>query len=448
MVTAQLYTALQTHFPHISINENLESPSVYGNDGKVTVYPTTEKEVQCVLQYAHQHGMKVNVKGGGTKSGCGGLVQTADILLSLERMKGIVEHAVGDMTVTVKAGTTFYELQQYLSKDYQTVPCDPAWPEKATIGGIIAANDSGPKRLGYGSARDTVIGLRVVYPDGRIIRTGGKVVKNVAGYDMNKLFIGSMGTLGVITEVTLKLRPVPKYESVTLVAFPQGRTTDIHSLITALQDTHIEPVSLELFNPTLARRLTGQRRCTLAISFEDNASAVHAQEALLQDLLPPTASISVLTQEQARAWWQKVYALQPHGAESKSSPSDTLSDQTDAVLKIGVKAIDVISFLQDIDQAAVINESLNIEAHGSVGHGLCLTMLNGDTSSVLNAIHVIRQKAIDRGGYTVVKHLPFALRRQIDVWGDPPSTLPLLQGIKSSIDPKRILNDQRFVGGI
>ncbi|MDA6161842.1 FAD-binding oxidoreductase, partial [Escherichia coli] len=108
------------------------------------------------------------------------------------------------MTVTVRSGTRFKDLQDYLAKHNQKISLDPFWPENATIGGIIAANESGPKRLGYGSARDAVIGLRTVYPDGKVIRSGGRVVKNVAGYDMNKLFIGSMGTLGVISEITLK----------------------------------------------------------------------------------------------------------------------------------------------------------------------------------------------------------------------------------------------------
>src|SRR5690606_11710977 len=162
-----------------------------------------------------------NVVAGGTKRGYGGTLQQADILLSLEKYKGIVEHSVGDLTLTVKAGTTLKEISDELAKKGQRLPLDTPWPEYATIGGILSANDSGPKRLLHGSGRDLVIGTRIVYADGRVIRTGGKTVKNVAGYDMNKLFIGAMGTLGVISEVTVKLRPLPKYEGLVLLHFPE-----------------------------------------------------------------------------------------------------------------------------------------------------------------------------------------------------------------------------------
>ena len=191
----------------------------------------------------------------------------ADILLSLTQYSGIVEHIPGDMTLTVKSGTSFKEIQSYLAQYNQKIPLDPFFLENATIGGVIAANDSGPKRLGYGSARDVVIGLRMVYPDGKVIRSGGRVVKNVAGYDMNKLYIGSMGTLGVISEVTFKLRPISKYESITLINFPEGNLEVIRSFAVKVLDSMIEPVSLELLNPTLAEKLTNRKTLYVTVVF-------------------------------------------------------------------------------------------------------------------------------------------------------------------------------------
>ena len=148
------------------------------------------------------------------------MAESADICLSLADYTGIIEHVPGDMTITVKAGTPFKEVQRYLAGFNRMVAMDPYAGDQSTIGGIVAANDSGPKRLGYGSARDSVIGMRLVYPDGKVIRAGGKVVKNVAGYDMNKLFIGSMGTLAVMTEISLKLRPIAKYASTAIIQIP------------------------------------------------------------------------------------------------------------------------------------------------------------------------------------------------------------------------------------
>lgn len=243
MLVAELLTDLKSILPEDQIFEGESQNHPLGNGGKVTVYPKLEEEISNVLQYANDNGKKISVVGGGTKRGFGGMTESADILLSLANYKGIVEHTVGDLTLTVKSGTTFKELQEYLNKHNQKISLDPAWPEYATIGGIIASNESGPKRLGYGSARDVVIGLRTVYPDGRIIRTGGKVVKNVAGYDMNKLFIGSMGTLGVLSEVTVKLRPLPKHESLILLSFPQGNLEEIRSFVISLLDSMMEPTA-------------------------------------------------------------------------------------------------------------------------------------------------------------------------------------------------------------
>src|SRR5699024_5693105 len=199
-----------------------------GNSGRQEIEAHSEDDISNVLRYANEHEKTVNIISGGTKRGYGGAMKEADILLSLAGCEGIVEHSIGDLTLTVRPGTTLKEISDRLAEHGQCLALDPSWPELATIGGIISANESGPKRLLYGSARDLVIGTRIVYADGRVIRTGGKVVKNVAGYDMNKLFIGVMGTLGIISEITLKLRPLPKYEGLSLLHFPDDREQGIH----------------------------------------------------------------------------------------------------------------------------------------------------------------------------------------------------------------------------
>lgn len=150
-----------------------ESSTLFGNSNQNVVSPSSEEEVREILRSANESGQTLTITSG-TKLGYGGLKSDYDLTLSLRKLSGIVEHTVGDMTVTVKPGTTMKELQDYLRKHNQMVALDPSWPSHATIGGIVASNDSGPKRLKYGSARDHVIGMRIVYPDGKIIRTGGK----------------------------------------------------------------------------------------------------------------------------------------------------------------------------------------------------------------------------------------------------------------------------------
>lgn len=412
-----------------------------GNNGRITVFPKTEQEIASILKYANEHEMKVNIMGGGTKRGFGGIEESADILLVLEKYKGVIEHSPGDMMVTVKAGTTFQELQNFLAEDEQKIPLDPPLPEASTIGGVIAANDFGPKRLGYGSARDMVIGLRIVYPDGTIIRSGGKTVKNVAGYDMNKLFIGSMGTLGVITDITIKLRPIPKYESVILLSFQDGNLQDIHTFIIHLLDSVMEPTALELLNPALAKKLTGKSAFTIAISFEDVESSVRYQVDYVKQNIVHSANSSILEQSDARNFWDAFANIPPNGHKADSG------NETKAALKIGVKNVDV---LQIVKESQLLEDShhLKVEAHGGLGTGLCKVYLAGASNDVVSAIQSLRTVTENLGGYAVVTHLPLELRQKIEVWGEKPAHFFLLDGIKAKVDPKRILNNGRFVGGI
>ncbi|WP_378211206.1 FAD-binding oxidoreductase [Anoxybacteroides rupiense] len=424
---------------HVQVEEDVGHP--LGNSGRVTVYPQSEEEISNVLMYADNHGKKVTIVGGGTKRGFGGGTEVADLLLSLAEYKGVVEHNVGDMTLTVKAGTPFQSLQEYLAEYNQTIALDPIWPEYATIGGVIAANDSGPKRFRYGSARDSVIGMRIVYPNGTVIRSGGKVVKNVAGYDMNKLFIGSMGTLGVISEVTLKLRPLPKYESLILLSFQEGKMEEIRAFAVELLDSLMEPTSLELLSPSLSERLTGNHAYTVAISFEDVESAVHYQENFVKRIQPAKTNITILPLKEARAFWRQFYTIAPNGRESGSS------NEIEAALKIGVVNLDA---LQVIKASHILQDAMNIavEAHGGLGHGLCQIYIKGTGEEVVAAIERLRQFVIPLGGYVIVKHLPLALRQKVEVWGEKPSYFFLLEGIKTKIDPHSTLNHGRFVGGI
>lgn len=441
MIVEELVTELRSIFSDEQIKTNVNMNHPLGNSGVLTVYPKTEEEIVNVLKYANENKKTVTVEGGGTKRGYGGLIETTDILFSLEKYKGIVEHTVGDMTLTVKAGTTFKEIQDYLAKHHQKISLDPFLPEHATIGGVIAANDSGPKRLGYGSARDAVIGLRMIYPDGTVIRSGGKVVKNVAGYDMNKLFIGSMGTLGVISEVTVKLRPVPKHESLIHLSFPDGNLEEIRAFSARLLDSMMEPVTLELLCPSLSETLTGEKSYSLAISFEDVENSVRYQEEFVKKNQPPGSKLKIFSNEEATVIWEKFYSIVPNGAFNSENML------TEARLKIGVVNLDVLKIVRE---AHLLQDSHNlfVEAHGSLGNGLCQVIFRGSGEDILDSITILREKATQLGGYAVVKHLPLSLREKANVWGDKPAYFFLHEGIKAKIDPNKILNPKRFIGGI
>ncbi|WP_462411768.1 FAD-binding oxidoreductase [Neobacillus sp. Marseille-QA0830] len=440
MQTEKLIATLGSIIPETQIETGPSNQHPLGNDGIVVVYPQTEDEIASVLKFANDNSKNVAVIGGGTKRGCGGTGESAEILLSLAKYKGLVKHTVGDMTLTVKAGTIFKDLQDFLAVFNQKIPLDPFAPEHATIGGVVAANDSGPKRLGYGSARDVVIGLKVVYPDGSVIRTGGKTVKNVAGYDFNKLFIGSMGTLGVISEITLKLRPLQKFESLVLVTFPDGNPEEIHRFAVNLLDTAIEPIALELLCPALSEKLSGDFCFTLAISLEDVESAVRYQTDFVGKLKPAKSKLTVIEQKESQIFWKRLAKIPPNG-------HDPIGMETRASIKIGVKNLDVIKVIKE-SYSLADRHNLLVESHGGLGHGIARIYLEGASVDVLSAISGLREMVEVLGGYAVVTHLPFVLRQQIDVWGTKPAYFFLFDGIKSKIDPKRIMNSKRFVGGI
>ncbi|MFG6117362.1 FAD-binding oxidoreductase [Halobacillus sp. MO56] len=412
----------------------------FGNNGAEMAAPVSEEETADVLRKANEDDKKVAIISGGTKRGYGGLKNDYDILLSLSQYKGVVEHTAGDMTVTVRPGTTIKELQDFLREFDQMASIDPAWPEQATIGGVIAANESGPKRMKYGSARDLVIGLRVAYPDGTVIRTGGKVVKNVAGYDMNKLFIGSMGTLGVITEITMKLRPVSKCESLVKLFVSKEQLQDLKAFVVQIQDSMIEPASLELVNPALSKKLFKRDAYTLLAAFEDVENSVRYQEQWIEENKPEGMDMDVSSQTEATAFWNAFSTIAPN------SLTDYESNVVRAVVKIGSKNMDVFEWLTEAE--TLQTQNLTIEMHGGLGHGITNAICTGDENEVKQAIERIRSRTEERKGYAIVKHLPYSLRHEIDVWGHKPAYFFLFEGIKKKNDPNNTLNHQRFVGGI
>ncbi|GIM47739.1 glycolate oxidase [Collibacillus ludicampi] len=410
----------------------------FGNEGRCTVYPESEEEIAEILRYANEKGLCVIPVGGGRKRH-GGVRDKVDLQLSLSAMKGIVEHSAGDMVVTLRAGTKVREASEFLSHFGQMIPLDPPHPHRSTVGGVIAANESGPKRLRYGSARDHVLGMRVVLPNGQIIRTGGKVVKNVAGYDMNKLLIGSMGTLGIITEMTLKLRPLPKYESLILLSFSRNDIQVLQDYVRTLLDSPLEPVSLELLSPALSQKLTGMDGYTLVVAFEDVEPAVRDQEAWVLSHRPAGTERQILRQEEAAVWWGEFVSIPPQTAINDPQGADV-------ALKIGSLNRDVPAILSFCDQHH--GRALAVEAHGGGGHGITRVFLKGDEGDIAMFVQEMRAFLKQRGGYAVVQHAPLSFRRRVDVWGEKPASFPLMEGIKRAFDPHQILNPNRFVGGL
>lgn len=215
----------------------------------MVIEPGNAAEVAGALKVAMGAGLKVIPRGGATKMGWGNPPRGGELVLSTRRLDRVVEHAWGDMTATAEAGCTFQQLQQTLAEHGQRLALDPLWPERATIGGILATNDSGPLRIRFGSLRDLIIGITLALPDGTLAKSGGKVVKNVAGYDLPKLATGSLGTLGIITQAIFRLHPVPRESRTLSFSISDGPTSDggsMNTFVLAIQDCNMVPTGVQV----------------------------------------------------------------------------------------------------------------------------------------------------------------------------------------------------------
>src|SRR5438128_8816648 len=242
-----LHSALRHKFMAIVGNENVHAATaadaVAGVQPKLVIEAGTESEIAEILRLSNAAELAVIPRGGGTKLGWGNSPERADLVLSTARLNEIIEHAWADLTVTVEAGCTIQRLQETLAEHGQRLALDPLWPEKATIGGVLSANDSGALRLRFGALRDLIIGATIALADGTLASSGGKVVKNVAGYDLPKLVTGALGTLGVITRAVFRLHPLPRNTRSFSVSVSSPQ--EAQELILTIQDSKLAHVALQ-----------------------------------------------------------------------------------------------------------------------------------------------------------------------------------------------------------
>jgi len=371
------------------------------------VEPESEREVSEALRCADRDGLAVIPKGGGTKLDWGNPPTRADLILSLARLNRVIEHAWADLTVTVEAGCTIADLQRTLAEHGQRLAIDVLWPEAATVGGILSTNDSGALRLRYGGLRDLIIGITLALPDGTIARSGGKVVKNVAGYDLPKLATGALGTLGVITQATFRLHPMPHGKR-TLTVLPR-RTAEAQTLLLALQDSNLAHAALQV-------RCGASTVPEMDIRLEGTEAGMEAQAARIRAMARPAS-----VKEGSDAVW---------GARDEIARGHVLA-------KFSVLPSSVADALAAIECA---------HWHALVqATGIGWLML--DDSEDVSPLQGLRVKLESAGGTLTVLRQP-AGPAAIDAWGDAGDALPLMREIKRRFDPNGTLNPGRFVGGI
>lgn len=369
------------------------------------VRPTSVEEVVDVLQAARADRATVVPVGAGTKTGWAAPPTSCDLVLDTTGLTRVVEHSAGDLVVVAEAGVRLDALQAQVGQARQMLALDP--PEQgATLGGIVSANASGPRRLRYGTVRDLLIGITVVLADGTTARAGGKVVKNVAGYDLGKLYTGAHGSLGVVVSTTWRLHPLPPSRRVVVV--PADDPAEAGRLAQALARSTLTPAACEL-------RSAGDG-LELVVLFESIVESVQSQAQSVLAMLGRGAVI-----EQLPAW----FGQRPGAAG-------------DLVLRLAYQPAALSAVLSALPAAAVCT--------ASACSGVAYAAIPDDVGAA--ALPGLRAALAPYDGSAVVLSAPPGIREGLDHWGPVGDSLDLMRTVKDQFDPEHLLSPGRFVGGL
>ena len=399
--------------------------AVDGVEPSVVVEPATIEEISEVMKLASREGLAVSPRGGGTKTGLGNPPRQVDLVLSTVRMNEIIEHVPGDQIVRVQAGVKLEDLQEKLAEADQMLGLDPP-EEGATIGGIVAANSSGPRRLRYGTVRDLIIGIKIVLADGTVAKAGGKVVKNVAGYDLSKLFTGSLGTLGIIAEANFRLHPIRETARTIFL-----EVDDYKKLASVAQELTHSSFSQFVLD-ALEMRWEGDRGVVAAL-FEGIEPSVETQAATAVEVLRSHGETSVLGEDDGDAFWEH-FARRPWATG-------------DVALKISAPPADLTAVLDSVMGAAG-RAGAEARLSGHAGTGVTFAGLSGGEDGLVEVVEEVREIRVRRGGSVVVQEAPLAVKERLDAWGPGGDYLGLTRRVKEKFDPGYTMNPGRFLGGI
>jgi glycolate dehydrogenase FAD-binding subunit len=410
--------------------------AVDGLEPRLLAAPASAAEAAGMLGWAAEQRLAVATRGGGTRSGLGNVPRGLDLVLSTEKLSGVVEYEPADLTITVGAGTPLDDVQRALAERGQFLPLDPAAAGGSTIGGVVATNASGPARLRYGSARDLLIGSQVATALGTVARAGGKVVKNVTGYDLNKLYIGSLGTLAVLTELTFKVQPRPEAER-TLVA----QFADVGSAQAAVYRvlrSPLTPTAMELLTPTaLASGRPDLPRTDRVVLVAQLAGFPKPLARMVADWTGFARDAGASEVEPWPASGEASLWESLRGGPSLASATE---------LRVAVP-ISQLAGAVDVIDAGARAAGVTAAVQASAGVGVIRAAVSGGTTETLVAlIRRLRAGVREQLGSVVVERCPLAVKRELDVLGEVPDSFEIMRRLKSQLDPAGIMNPGRFLG--
>ena len=391
--------------------------AVGGVAPRLVIEPTTPEEAAGALAWLSRERLPTVLTGSGTKLGWGQSPSRLDVLLTTRRLNRVLAHRHGDLTATVEAGASLADVNAHLAREGQWLPLDSAF-ERATIGGLVGTNDSGPLRHRYGTPRDLLIGITIAVTDGRLVKSGGHVVKNVAGYDLGKLVSGSFGTLALIVDATFKLSPLLPSSRTLVVDYDTNES--LTSALTRLTASQLEPLAVDVHVSVGG----GGPVRRLLVRFATSPAATAAQAAAAHDLLRGTVEVLDGAPEAAR--WTEQVGRPWSGA--------------DTVMRLSWLPANLPHLLALLEQLQEASGSI-VELTGRAALGAGFVRTGGDARTMVERL---------RAQPSVVTH-PVVLQRgpeavaadRLDVWGAPGSAAPVLRAVKATFDPAGILNAGR-----
>ena len=399
----------------------------------LVVAPASIDETASVVALAAAEHLAIVPRGSGTSLAQGRPAERVDLVLDLSRLDRVVEYNADDLTATVEAGVTAGSLAAILRARGQQLAVDPPGGSARTLGGLVATNASGPLRARYGTLRDLLLGVRFVQADGVLTWGGSKVVKSVTGYDVPKLMVGGLGTLGVLSELTLRLHALPEAEHTSVIAFASA--TAAEELALRILDSSLQPNRLEMGDAGVSRALGVEGSCALAVSFASVEPAVAAQAAEVIRLAQRAGALAVRSVPDLWAVYDRIWAR----------------DADATLLTLGSMPGRLAETFGAVAAASeALGSGPKMLAGGSAVIGSLRMLVRGAApSAVARLIEDVRSSVSGWDGTVIVQGAPRDVRAAVDPWGPVPAeALAVMRALKLTFDPEGLLNPGRFVGGL
>ncbi len=400
------------------------------------ISPKTIAELSKAIALAYEHRLRVLPCGNATKLDWGGLVSRADVVISTSQLNQVIEHCVGDLTVTVESGVKYQDLRSVLAKQGQFLAIDPPYSANATIGGILATGSAGSLRHRYNSVRDMCLGIEFVRSDGEVVKAGGRVVKNVAGYDLMKLLTGSYGTLGIASSITFRLYPLPEYTQIVAIT---GAAEAIAQTWQKISTSVLTPTACDLLSASAIADLGLGDGIGLVLQFSSLKASV-IEQCDRMAMLAKELNLEVQMLGEAQEFWELLEILIWQDELRNLTES---THNVPVVCKMGILPSASVAFLQQCEQI-FDSQSYYLQIHAGSGLGVLRVEDGQDLSELAEQISKVRSIAESHSGFLTILEAPHELKFKANVWGYSGNASDLMGKLREKFDARGLLSPNRM----